>query len=196
MSFGFEQRIRCIHKAIYEVQQTDKCPLFFAATQNDGAHSAMAWPAREMFVFGVSATDGNGAASTFNPDDSNAPAILYALGEGIKTHCVPNRDKKGPATRVVSGTSYAAPVAAAFAASLLHCVRLGIVNLPEEEMDDYEDLPQRVQRMDGMFKVMQHGMCKLHHSKQLSLLPWDLLNAEGVENGTIISTVRDLLDKY
>ncbi|CEJ88375.1 hypothetical protein VHEMI04702 [[Torrubiella] hemipterigena] len=195
MSFGFEQRIRCIHEAIYTAQQTANRPLFFAATQNDGAHSAMAWPAREMFVFGISATDGNGAASAFNPEENNAPAILYALGEGIKTYCVPNRDKKGPATKVVSGTSYAAPVAAAFAASLLLCVRLGVANLSDEEMEEYEDLPERVQRMDGMLKVMQHCMSKRHHSLQMSLLPWDLLNAEGVENGTIISTVRDLLDK-
>lgn len=195
MSFGFEKRIRSIHDAIYDTQQAEKRPLFFAATQNDGANSAMAWPAREMFVFGVSATDGNGAASAFNPDENNAQAILYAFGEGIKVHAAPTEAKRGSATAFVSGTSYAAPVAAGLAANLLVCVRLGVAALPAEEAEDYDDLPQRLQRMDGMLKVMLNCMCKKHHSQQMSLLPWDLLNAKGVESGTILSKVLEMLDK-
>lgn len=196
MSFGFERRVNCIHMAMEDALQGSKPPLFFAATRNDGAHKSMAWPARELFVFGISSTDGNGAASSFNPDENDAQTILYAFGEGIETVRAPSSDGGALTTKFVSGTSFAAAVAAGLAANLLTCVRLGVRALADDDVEAYADLPHRLQRMDGMLKVMLYCMRKKHLSKQMSLLPWDLLNEEGVESGAILRKVFETLDTF
>lgn len=194
MSFGFDQRIRAISNVIDQVLRQEKPPLFFTATQNDGAHKGMAWPAREPYVFGISATDGDGELSTFNPDENNAYPIFYALGQDVEVKGRFATDDKE--TRFVSGTSYAAPVAAGLAANLLACVRLGVKSATEEDAEMYADLPQQLQQMNGMLKVMMHCMQRRNQKKQPSLLPWAFLTEANVENGTLLKMVYETLDKY
>lgn len=175
MSFGFDEQIPVIHNALVEASKAEKPPLFFAATRNDGPHRRMAWPARDMSVIGVSSTDGNGLASSFNPSDKDIDSILYAFGEGFPVKVAAPDDPRRFATKHVSGTSYAAPVAAALAANLLGCVRMVIETLPQDERNLYRHVPSELQRMSGMLPVLRRHMQKQDNHGQKSLLPWDFL---------------------
>lgn len=193
MSFGFEERVPEINTAMEESMRAAKPPLYFAATCNDGAHRSIAWPAREFNVFGISSTDGDGYISTFNPDDNESYPIFYAFGDGVK---VQSKAADGSfSTKFVSGTSFAAPVAAALVANLLSCVRLGIKTMAPEDAAVYSDLPRQLQQMNNMVKVMRHCMQTKNQQKRSSLLPWELLNSPLAGDGGLLQTVLDTLNK-
>ncbi|KAJ4315293.1 hypothetical protein N0V84_008449 [Fusarium piperis] len=175
MSFGFDETIPLIRNALVEASKAEKPPLFFAATRNDGAHKRMAWPARDSSVIGISSTDGNGLASPFNPSDKDTDSIMYAFGEGFPVEVAAPGNSKSSVTKYISGTSYAAPVAAALAASLLGCVRMVTETLPLDERNMYQHVPSDLQRMSGMIPVLRRHMQKQDNHGLKSLLPWDFL---------------------
>lgn len=195
MSFGFDRHVYSISQAMDAARQaTQDRILFFAATCNDGAHTPMAWPARDLDVFGVSSTDGDGQLSSFNPDENDAPAILYALGEGVEVTS-PSCKTSGTMKKMfVSGTSYAAPVAAGLAANVLVCVRLGVAAMPPERAIKYASLPTQLQQMKYMSKVLLNCMRRNNQKKKASLLPWDFLKAENVADGSLLQNVYDAVN--
>lgn len=195
MSFGFERHVYAISQAMDAARHAlqDRI-LFFAATRNDGAHKPIAWPARDLDVFGVSSTDGDGQLSSFNPDENDAPAILYALGEGVQVTSPSLETADKLEKTFVSGTSYAAPVAAGLAANLLVCVRLGILAMAPEKAEKYANLPAQLQQMKYMSKVLLNCMRRKNQKKQASLLPWDFLSAEKVEDGSLLENVYDAVN--
>ncbi|KAI1052605.1 hypothetical protein LB507_009828, partial [Fusarium sp. FIESC RH6] len=195
MSFGFESPIPAIRKAIDMATRRDKPPLFFAATRNDGAHKSMAWPARDMSVIGVSSTAGDGSISTFNPSDSQTHSVLYAFGEGVPVNVTAPDDPKGFTTKYVSGTSYAAPVAAALTASLLGCLRAMAKTGSPEDQRDYSHVPEALQRMGDMLTILKRHMQKESVCGVKSLLPWDFLNFQGMVSNKILEDVATTLLK-
>ena len=193
MSFGFDEPIPLIHDAIDRASKTDNPPLFFAATRNDGAHKPMAWPARDRLVIGVSSTDGNGNPSPFNPLAEYTDTILHAFGEGVPVWAADPRNPDGYSTQYVSGTSYAAPVAAALAANLLGCVRMVMETSSKEYQAIYSHVPGKLRRMDGMLAVLRRRMQMRHECGLESLLPWHFLNDERLENNKILEDIAEAL---
>ncbi|RSL41639.1 hypothetical protein CEP54_015753 [Fusarium duplospermum] len=195
MCFGFDERIPLIHEAIYQASKVERPPLFFAATRNDGAHKRMAWPARETLVIGVSSTAGNGGASAFNPPENQAYPILYAFGEGVPVQVADPSNPNKTKTEYVSGTSYAAPVAAAMAANLLGCIRMVVETCSPEDRAEYGHVPRDLERMGDMLTVLRRHMQKPHLCGVESLLPWDFLNLELLKKNKILKNVAKTLKK-
>ncbi|KAI0881978.1 subtilase [Annulohypoxylon maeteangense] len=189
MCFGFDEPIRAIRNAIDKAASASKPPLFFAATRNDGAHKRMAWPAKDRSVIGISSTDGYGDISSFNPVENNSDPILYAFGEGVpvRVAALGNAD-----TKYVSGTSYATPVATALAANLLGCVRMMTTSSQENQII-YKNVPEDLQRLDGMLAVLRRHMRKEHNCGTESLLPWDFLNVKLLDKNKILEDVAKIL---
>ncbi|KAM0547324.1 hypothetical protein ACHAPJ_010460 [Fusarium lateritium] len=195
MGFGFNEPIALIRDAIDKALITKRPPLFFAATCNDSAHKHMAWPARDISVIGISSTTGNGDLSPFNPSDRNAHPILYAFGEGVPVN-VTAADKPNEPTKInVSGTSYATPVAAALAGNLLGCVRMVMRTCSPEDQVIYKHVPKDLQRMSGMLAVLRCRMQKENVHGVQSLLPWDFLKVEILDNNKLLEDVSEALRK-
>ncbi|KAJ4179988.1 hypothetical protein NW755_012028 [Fusarium falciforme] len=195
MCFGFEEPIPLIRKAIDRASKAEKPPLFFAATCNEGAHKRMAWPAREMSIIGVSSTTGDGGVSTFNPPENKAHPILYAFGECVPVKVAAPGNPDDSVIEYVSGTSYATPVAAALAANLLGCIRMVVETCSPEDRAIYSHVPEDLQRMSDMVTVLRRHMQKPHLCGVESLLPWDFLNVELLDNNRILKDVADTLRK-
>lgn len=195
MCFGFDEPIPLIRKAMDRAHKTEKPPLFFAATRNDGAHKRMVWPAKDPSVIGISSTTANGAASSFNPLGTDAHPVLYAFGEGVPVNVIDPRNPDGHITKYVSGTSYATPVAAALAANLLGCIRMVIETCSQEDRAIYRHIPEDLQRMSGMLAVLRRRMGRKHSCGVKSLLPWDFLKAELLEKNKILEDVDQMLRK-
>ncbi|RSL95714.1 hypothetical protein CDV31_013772 [Fusarium ambrosium] len=193
MCFGFEEPIPLIRKAIDKASKAEKPPLFFAATSNDGAHKSMAWPAREMSVIGISSTTSDGSVSTFNPSENKAHSILYAFGEGVPVKVADPGNPDDHITEYVSGTSYATPVAAALAANLLGCTRMLVETCPLEDRAKYGHVPGDLQRMSDMMTVLRRHMQKSHVCGVESLIPWDFLNVELLDNNRILKDIANTL---
>ncbi|KAF5005982.1 hypothetical protein FDECE_7608 [Fusarium decemcellulare] len=196
ISFGFDEPIPLIRDAIEKASKTEKAPLFFAATRNDGAHKNMAWPARDPSVIGISSTDGYGSPSSFNPSENNFHPVLYAFGEGVPVKVPAFNKPQGHVSKHVSGTSYAAPTAAALAANVLGCVRMAVKTSSPENQCIYNNLPLELQRMTGMLAVLRHRMSKEHNCGVSSLLPWDFLNASRLDRGKILEDISNTLKRY
>jgi hypothetical protein len=158
MSFGFGEPIPAIREALEKASQSDKPPLFFAATSHDGSNQSISWPARSKQVIGISSTDAFGNPSSFNPLEDKKHSMLYALGECISVQAALPESSAQTVTKVVSGTSYANSVAAGLAANLLGYVRMQVRHVPPEQRDKYELLPAALQRVDGMKAVLRHCM--------------------------------------
>ncbi|KAK1965187.1 subtilase [Colletotrichum sublineola] len=195
MCFGFDQPISLIREAIDTASKAETPPLFFAATGNDGAHKAMAWPAKDMSVIGVSSTAADGGASPFNPlEEKEHYPILYAFGEGVPVGVAAPDDPGRRITKYVSGTSYATPVAAALAANLLGCIRMLVVASREDRIL-YGHVPGSLRQMRGMLAVLRRHMQKKHVSGLKSLLPWDFLKAKLLNNNRILQDVDRTLQE-
>lgn len=194
MCFGFDEPIPLIREAIDKASKAEKPPLFFAATRNDGAHKRMAWPARELSVIGISSTAGDGGVSTFNPSENQARSILYALGEGVPVKVTDPDNPDGFTTKYVSGTSYATPMAAALAANLLGCIRMLVEACPLEDRTKYGHVPGNLQRMSDMLTVLRRHMQRRHFGVE-SLIPWDFLNVELLDNNRMLRDVAETLRK-
>ncbi|KAK2009327.1 subtilase [Colletotrichum eremochloae] len=196
MCFGFDQPIPLIREAIDKALKAETPPLFFAATRNDGAHKAMAWPAKDMSVIGVSSTAADGESSPFNPLEENEHyPILYAFGDGVPVRVAAPDDPERWITKYVSGTSYATPVAAALAANLLGCIRM-IVAASHEDRIIYSDVPGSLRQVRGMLAVLRRHMQKKHISGLKSLLPWDFLKPELLCNNKILHDVARTLKEW
>lgn len=116
MSFGFPHFQDKINDALHDA--TRRC-LVFAAASNDGANpkEQIAFPARDSRVFCVYSTDGNGNPARYNPEFQDDGFSLSTMGENVMS--ISSGGKMVP----MSGTSVAAPIAAATAALIIEFTR-------------------------------------------------------------------------
>ncbi|KAI9146885.1 Thermostable alkaline protease [Paramyrothecium foliicola] len=110
MSFGFEDENDAIDAAVERAVEKGK--LIFAAASNNGGISGRARPARNEDVLCIHASDGLG-----NKGDMNPSPLLDANNFSTLGVAVPFRWKGQDVWK--SGTSFATPIAAAFAADVL-----------------------------------------------------------------------------
>ena len=112
MSFGYSNwwDYPLFQRAIRKSYGRDKPVLLFAAASNSGGNQDCTYPARFDHVFCINSCDGNGNKSSFTPNPTTGKKAYSILGEGIFAAQASSR---------ISGTSYATPIAAGLAASLI-----------------------------------------------------------------------------
>jgi hypothetical protein len=145
MSFGFRswQGHDSIRTALNEASNSKKM-LLFAAASNMGKTFKPTFPASEDSVICIYSTDGHGYGSKLNPQIHKRKTRFATLGHGVKSlHA-------GSTTGEIRGTgsSYATPIAAAIAASILELAL-------RTQMDNqfYKELKSR-QGMEKVFAYM------------------------------------------
>ena len=186
MSFGFVQPRR--EFALQLKQALNKEVLVFAAASNGGAstsHASQTWPANDGRVFGAYSANFLGKGSDFNPPERQGDGFSHFkfLGEDVES-AWPKSAKRGghtpPTQEVVkiyqsplqrmSGTSVAAPVAAATAAVFIEFVQQN-----KEGDDELEDLVKSPEGMKDIFNEI--GVPKTGHILKF-VLPWHLIQVE------------------
>ncbi|KAI9739332.1 MAG: hypothetical protein M1834_007545 [Cirrosporium novae-zelandiae] len=125
MSFGFQEEISQIRDEIKEVVYNGK--IVFAAASNDGGNSPRTFPASQHGVICIHSTDSNGNKSQCNPSPTRLHENFSILGQHIKS-CWPDARVAG-ASRRMTGTSFAVPVAIALAAFIIGYAQQEIPNL-------------------------------------------------------------------
>lgn len=110
LSLGFEDEYDAIDSAIDDAVQTNK--LVFAAASNNGGISGRSRPARNENVMCIHASDGQGNKGSMNPGPLSNASNFTTLGVAV-----PLKWKGREVWK--SGTSFATPIAAAFAANVL-----------------------------------------------------------------------------
>ncbi|KAK5656655.1 hypothetical protein OQA88_4635 [Cercophora sp. LCS_1] len=191
MSFGFTKAIPMIRQAIEDASRKAKPPLIFAAGRNDGANMNMAWPARADEVFGINSTDGNGAPSSFNPSPEEYSRIFHALGEAVP---VKDPGANSRPVKYFSGTSCATPIAAGLAANLLVSARMAVAALPPEKRERFASLPDELQARSGMTAVLKKLMSRKHECGVASLLPWEFLSRDRLDQNRFLQDIEEVLE--
>lgn len=110
MSFGFEDEYDLIDSAVERAVQKGK--LIFAAASNNGGISGRSRPARNEDVMCIHACDGLGNKGDINPNPLPDANNFTTLGVAI-----PSRWRRKEVWK--TGTSFATPIAAGFAADML-----------------------------------------------------------------------------
>lgn len=145
MSFGFPVENAIVQPAIVHAFKQGKA--LFAATANDGGSGGVTYPAKDSVVIGVNSSDGKGNRSDFSPTPRRNEDNFCTVGEAVESFWP---DLNGHWTAVTkSGTSYATPIAAGLAGSLLDYARLKM-ELGEAEID----LLRRYKGMRAAFNLM------------------------------------------
>ncbi|KFG83178.1 hypothetical protein MANI_002863 [Metarhizium anisopliae] len=139
MSFGYPLGHRGIRDQIIKATQNNI--LVFAAASNDGRNRPRMFPARQLSVFAIHSTNGHGHKSHFNPPPQRDENFSI-LGEYIESAWLTGPAEGSGATRCLSGTSFATPIAVCLSSFLLIYVPF---ILPEHKnffykMNTYEGL--------------------------------------------------------
>jgi subtilisin family serine protease len=145
MSFGFTEDQTAIRTAITEAYSyRNRQILFFAAAANEGANEKEMYPARDDHVFSIRATDHQGNWwSSKPPIDNDQGWSFMTLGQVLPSI---NHQES------VTGTSYATPIAAGLAATVLAEARR-LSQAPIPGLD--RELVHRLSRIDGMRKILK-----------------------------------------
>ncbi|KAF3926614.1 M-protease [Arthrobotrys entomopaga] len=119
LSFGFDNDHDLIDAAIDRAILKGK--LIFAAASNGGGRKARTRPATNSGVVCIHACDGLGNRGDMSPNPQPNTYNFTTLGVGV-----PSRLRKGLETKEVwkSGTSFATPIAAGFAANIMEFANL------------------------------------------------------------------------
>ncbi|UKZ62537.1 uncharacterized protein TrAtP1_003782 [Trichoderma atroviride] len=141
MSFGFEKKNQAIEAAIGRASQADI--LMFAAASNEGGNKkTRSRPGLSQKVICIHACDGKGNKGAMNPNPERDKYNFSALGVAV-----PSIWKKKLVYK--SGTSFATPIAAAFAANILEFANFKC-KLGEED----KKLLYRQDGMQAVFRAM------------------------------------------
>lgn len=139
---GFHRNIPEIQKAVEKAIESRT--LIFAAAGNWGLNRETAFPARENGVFCINASDGKGSFDSINPD-AKCDGTYTTLGVSIPSRWQDN-------DIYVTGTSFATPIAAAIAATVLNFAR------HKMDLDPYDwQLLASYQGMRKIFDLMSVG---------------------------------------
>jgi hypothetical protein len=122
MSFGYEAEVEVIEKALKKAD--DNNVLLIAAASNVGGNTALAqrWPSMRDNVMSIYAAEGKGFQYADNPPPRANAYNFATLGVMVPVWSIPNESGESPRI-YCTGTSYATPIAAAIAASVLEFIR-------------------------------------------------------------------------
>lgn len=142
MSFGFRARINIIDQAIKYAFSKDV--ILFAAASNDGGNEDVAFPALAYeMVIGINSTNAWGDKSNFTPNTLPRSENFSILGEAVESSWPKHLGQGLRQWR--SGTSYATPIAAGTAATMLFYTRMKLQR---------QELVTELRTCAGMRKVL------------------------------------------
>jgi hypothetical protein len=169
IAFGFPDEHDCIIEEIGYA--AFKNVLIFAAASNDGKNrpDRIAWPARDSRVFCVHSGDGTGTPSTFTPHAVEDKTIMV-LGECVQSAWTSHLNGTSD-SRLMSGTSCAAPIAAGIAALVLDYARSFLTTVEAEKF----------RRKDPMRRFFDRMQVSGRHYDYWWICPW-LIFAEDDAN--------------
>ncbi|KAL7948569.1 hypothetical protein V8C42DRAFT_314863 [Trichoderma barbatum] len=150
--------------------------LIFAAASNSGGNEPRAFPAKQKGVFCIHVSDGKGNKVGINPPPIVGIDNFSTLGNAI--------DSKWDGKDVyISGSSFAAPIAAGIAANALEFIRRNLTDLT-----DHPDFFYRYQGMSALFRCLSDGMDGYDYVKPWKRFLWD----DDRFDKEICSALRDL----
>ena len=171
MSWGLSEPHAGIESAILSAAEHNV--IIFAAASNDGANRGtgdrIPFPARTPQVICINASDGYGNPSKFNPPPNEDDFNFMTLGEAIQTWDSEVDCEKSFGAKQ-TGTSFAAPGAAAIAALLIEFAM-------QKPLRRDKALLRDVTTMDGVVKLFA-GMSEDPVLGYRYLRPWDLIWCE------------------
>lgn len=159
MSFGYHEanKLSKFRKTLAKAVKRKVSALLFAAASNGGGNHGRAFPARLPNVFCIHATDAFGNGSNFNPTALAEDGNYSIIGQDLLA--------ADPA-QTVSGTSYATPIAAGLAATLLEFLKQKWHPRDEDKVRTLHEL-QEYHVMAKVFKMI----AQRRHSYDY-LCPW------------------------
>ena len=139
MSFGISKKDKKTKDAMTtKFEKIKDKVLLFAAASNSGRNDDRAYPAKLPEVFAIHAAFGGGGAWKNNPGPYRTGSNFSTLGMYVEA------PHAGGTTKRVSGTSVAAPIAAAIAALVLEFCRQPFVSIKK---------PERLKHKRGMEQI-------------------------------------------
>lgn len=175
-----------------------------AAASNSGGLRNIAFPASKTGVIAMFSASGNGIPSSFNPDSTKSDKKLTVLGEGVTSawttsaaaakggEAAMNQD----ATRRMTGTSVATPIAAGIMALILETA---MIDIPDEEDTQkiLEEVLPWLRGYEGMTAVLTDRAAM--RNGYYNIVPHRLLDPKVPEDrriNRIANKLRDSLTDY
>lgn len=175
MSFGFESRNQAIEDAIERASKADI--LMFAAASNEGGNKkTRSRPGLSSKVICIHACDGKGNKGAMNPNPVKHRGNFSTLGVAV-----PSFWKKKAVYK--SGTSFATPIAAAFAADILEFANFKCEFKEENKIQLYTQ-----DGMEAVFRAMSIPRDKYDYLQPEYL--WD-----NDDDDIIATKILDILDE-
>ncbi len=176
MSFGFRRLQEDMARAIKNAANREI--LMFAAASNVGFGDGIPrYPARGDRVFCIFSCDGYGESSKYNPTSRSRDFDFCALGEDVPI--------SGQSSKRVSGTSVAAPIAAATAALILEFSRLPLI-ANQHEIERKQRLKE--QRIAAMRQILE-DMSDERQNRRV-IRPWKILTVIGGDESAGVADLR------
>jgi hypothetical protein len=184
MSFGFDESVSNIEKAIYYAKQNDI--ILLAAASNEGGNVDVSWPARMDEVICISASDGLGNKARFAPDSRRNKDNFIILGEDVMSSWPMHLNKMHEVRK--SGTSCATPIAAGIAAIVLELAGSYLHRNCESFTSDAMQHFRKLRTVAGMREVFD--LMAGERDTYDYIRPWGLLRAT---KGYKMDSVMDMI---
>jgi hypothetical protein len=178
----FDQFVKHIDPTIEQAAKDNI--IMFAAAGNGGGFEGVGYPASSHRVIPIFSTDGFKAVrSEFSPLALRDGACFSALGEDIKSSWPRHLDTTH--TKVKSGTSFATPIIAGFAATLLEYAGQGLIK-PGRELTHLRSR----EGMEAVLKLMAANRTN-PETGYYDLQPWEFFQKPRVyTEATIIEALK------
>ncbi|KAM7211767.1 hypothetical protein V8F06_012869 [Rhypophila decipiens] len=205
LSLGFNGYNRAIKAALDEVMGRGNAKIVLAAASNSGTLRNMAFPASALEIIAINSATANGIPSSFNPRSAKDEKRLTVLGEAVTSAWTTTVEEPNTgelttnpnATKRMTGTSVATPIAAGIVALLLEAV---MIDVPDEEdtMKILNEVRPWLRGYEGMMAVLMDKAAPTQGGYH-NIVPQRLLDPTWPEErriNRIANRLRDILTDH